>query len=210
MKEIENKLQLLKTQLDQKQGSANTLNVQLNSNIVRLNEIKEQRELFKKCVEVLSLLQDSTKEQVKQEIETLVTYGLQSIMGDGYKFEIIFDRRGNLSDVKFRIITPSNTDPEPEGIEDEESGFILDVIAVCLRIILCEFFKDRTGDFIILDEPFKGISEQKLEATMNFLKEISKKLNRQIIIVSHQKYFYNSCDNGIDLEKLKLKGENNE
>lgn len=202
---IENKLKELKTLIDQKQGSINTLSTQLDSETTRLTEIKVNRELYKKCVEVLNQLQDSTKEQVKTEIETLVTYGLQSIMGDGYKFEIIFDRRGNLSDIKFRIITPSNTDPEPENIEDEESGFILDVVSVCLRIILCEFFKDRTGDFLILDEPFKGISEQKLEATMNFLKEISKKLNRQIILITHQKHFYLNCDNGIDLEKLKGK-----
>ena len=195
MTELKSKLTNLKSDLDAKRGQLSLLSNQMNDSIIKMNDTKSSQTKHKKCIEALNSLQLTTKQQLKDEIEGLVTMGLISILGEGYGFKVVFDRRGNAAETNFQIITPKST---TENVEDE-SGFVLDVVSMCLQFVLCNLFP--VGDVIILDEPFKNASEatsyDKLMNVIEFLKEISSKFNKQVILITHHKLFAENSNNKI-------------
>jgi len=162
-----------------------------------IEDFKYKRELYDKSIEILNLIQQQTKEKIKEGFESIVTYALQSVFGNQYKFEIEFGRRGNLSEIDFNIKTP-NLSQALDPLDSSGVG-VLDIISLALRISLLEITKPRIEGFIALDESFKHVSEGYLESTGAFLKAINRKINRQIILVTHQEALKNHADHIINL-----------
>lgn len=156
------------------------------------------KENYKKAVEVLSLVQQITRDKIKDNFETLVTYALRFIYSDDYSFSLEFGRRGNLSELDFNIKTPDFE--EACDPLDSSGGGVLNIVSVALRAVLLEVAVPKIEGFVLMDESFANLSKEYLENASLFLKELNKKLNRQIIMISHQSYFKENCDNLIEIK----------
>jgi DNA repair exonuclease SbcCD ATPase subunit len=99
-------------------------------------------------------------------------------------FSIDFGRHGNLSELDFNI--------EPN---DTDSGGYADIVSLALRIAVIELYKPKINGMLIFDEPFKCISKEYIQSASQFLTSISKKINRQLIVVSHIDEISDSADN---------------
>lgn len=163
-------------------------------NILKINleKFKEDKFLHEKAVEVLSLVQKITRDSIKKEFETLVTYALRYILDDDYKFTLEFGKRGNLQEMDFNIQTPDFK--EPMDLLDTSAGGILDIVSIALRVVLLEISVPKNNGFILLDEACKHLSKNHTERACLFLGELNKKLKRQIIFITHEEAFINNPD----------------
>ncbi|MCK9542963.1 MAG: hypothetical protein M0R03_13130 [Novosphingobium sp.] len=184
IKELENKIESFTSEVDRLKGKLSTLEDQFVESQERFDNLKIEKELNSKAVEVLTLVQDSTKTLIINMFESLVTHALQFIhQSDEYKFELDFGRRGNLPELSFNILTPGMQ--EPHDIMTTRGGGTCDTTSLALREVLLEVSK--TNGFLFLDEPFKHLdNDETVMKGMEFIKEIQKKTGRQIMIITHK------------------------
>jgi len=196
IKEIENQLKNSKSKLDSLNGKIELLNesiIKSNDKIVNLEEDKLN---YAKAVEILTEIQKLTRERIQNEFETIVSYALNYIFGKDYKFQLDFGKRGNLPELNFNLIVPDCE--EPLSIYDSNGGGVVDLCSLSLRLVLLEITKNN--GVLILDESLKHLSTDYRENAIKFLETINKKLNRQIIFISHADEFINNAENKIEIK----------
>jgi len=195
--DLESKLKELNKEVGSLQGQTDLLLSSINDNEDKVNLLKIAKERNLKAVEILNLVQKTTRDKIKDSFQMIVTHALRYIYSDDYSFELDFNRRGNVSTMDFNIKTPEFT--ESASPEDTSGGGIIDICAFALRIVLLEVSAPKVEGSIILDESLKHLSKDFHYKTSKFLTEISKKLNRQIILITHQQEFIDNAENPIQI-----------
>lgn len=153
--------------------------------------------LYKKSAAVMAIVQEITKEKAKITFEKLVTYAMRFICQEEFDFEIEFGKRGNLPEANFKIKTADFKDYH--DIKNTNSGGIINILALAMRIVLLELKRPRIEGPLILDESFTNLSEGYLARASEFLNVICDKIGRQIIMVTHKKEF---IENEVNLIKI--------
>lgn len=185
-----------------------------------LNEIsakKKEVDAKIKARWVLTEVATLTQKRFKEKVETLVTMAIKSVFDRPFQFVLNFERKRNkmecrpeikeLVNGKYRVYDPS----------EDMGGGIVDIISFALRIVLWSLENPRSRDVIILDEPMKNLGKL-VTLAGQILREISHKLNFQLIIVTHEdalievadRAYYVSHDGNmshVDLVKGERKGE---
>ena len=120
-----------------------------------------------------------TQTQLKILIEEMVTTALHSVFEEDYQFVINFDIKRNRPEAKISLkIRGEEADPK-----DSVGGGVLDIASFALRVVLYSIQNPKSDNVLILDESFKFLHGN-IENVSKMLKELSKKLNIQFIIVS--------------------------
>jgi DNA repair exonuclease SbcCD ATPase subunit len=195
--ELEKKGKALQNSLASLEGQEKLLEEQLASNNKKLVALAHKKEVYTKSIEIITLIQETTQQQIREGFEKLVTYALQYIFAENYQFKLEFDRRGNLQECNFKFISP-------EGVEitdpmDALGGGIMDVASIALRVALLELHKPKNTSFLALDEPTRNVSAEFIPKCGNFFKELNNKLHRQIIVVTHQEALMAKADTQITI-----------
>jgi len=107
---------------------------------------------------------------------------LKSIYGDEYKLVLSFEVKRGKSEAGISVF---KGDMEL-SLDEETGGGIVDVAALAMRFALWSLMEPRTSPVFVLDEPARFVSKDKLPLMGDILKELSKKLGVQIIMVSHE------------------------
>lgn len=184
LKNLNEKLSSLNNRVQQLSGAYNNMQETYNLNVGKVEQLTLDIELHSKAVELLSKVQAVTRDKIKNEFEQLVSFCLQFIFEEPYSFKLIFDKRGNLQELNFVIEKPGYD--ESHDLLDTSGGGVLNIVSFALRIILMEVSMPKNNGMIICDEPFSNLSENYHEKAALLLDELSRKLNRQFIIVSHE------------------------
>jgi len=109
----------------------------------------------------------------------MITTALQAVFEENYQFIIDFDIKRNKPEAKISLkIHGEEVDPK-----DSVGGGILDIASFALRVVLWSIENPKSNNVLILDESFKFL-HGKIENAMKMLKDLSKKLDLQFIIVS--------------------------
>lgn len=196
IKPLEDYLDNLASQLNKLKGKYILLSEQCTASEHKLKEFEHNKEVYKKSVELLTIVEQHSKDTVIKGFQNIVDYALAFILAsDEYKLKVNCDRRGSLQTIDFDILTPGNKEPHKPG------GFVMSILSLALRIALIELTRPKIEGFLILDEPFKAIdvNSGNLERASKFLQAINRKLNRQMIIVSHKEEFINDADKAIKI-----------
>lgn len=197
IEQLESKLNSLNSELNSLSGKCSLLGEQISASEYKLKELAHKREVYRKSVELLTLVQKATKEKIKEGFENIVTYALRYIYNDDYAFELEFGRRGNLQEIDFNVKTPDFK--EAFDPKETSGGGVLDILSLALRIALLELAKPKIEGFVILDEPFKHLSKEYLIRAGEFLQAINKRIHRQIIMVTHKEEMLSNTDNIIEI-----------
>lgn len=176
--------------ISQNQGQYSLLKQQYESALAKQSALNYQKDLYLKAVELLTAVQGVTRDKIKSEFETLVSFIMQFVTEKDYQFQLEFNKRGNLQELDFRIKTPNNQDAL--DMLDSCGGGIIDLVSFALRIVLMETSIPKTKGFILMDEALKHLSSNYMERIPALLEELSKKLNRQFIIISHEQELIDS------------------
>src|SRR3972149_3117387 len=143
------------------------------------NELKEQNENLKKARLLVAEAGKCTQSYLKSYIEEMTTTALQAVFEEDYQFIIDFDIKRNKVEAKISLkLRGEETDPK-----DSCGGGVLDVASFALRVVLWSIENPKSTSTLILDEPMRFL-HGKTENAMKMIKDLSKKLNIQFIIVS--------------------------
>ena len=141
--------------------------------------LKEYNDNLQKARIIIATAGKYTQSFLKDYIENMVTTALQAVFEEDYLFIIDFDIKRNQVEIKFNI----QIKDQKMELKDTCGGGVLDVISFILRIVLYSIQNPKSDNVIILDEPAKFL-HGKIENFTKLIKDLSKKLNLQFIIVS--------------------------
>jgi DNA repair exonuclease SbcCD ATPase subunit len=194
---LEKKAEDLQQSLSSLRGQKALLLTQVETRKKLLEDLTHKREIYSKSIEIFTLIQEVTQQQIKEGFEKIVTFALQYVFGEEYKFQLYFERRGNLQECNFKFIDPKGT--EITDPMEALGGGVLDVASIALRIALLELHKPKNTSFLALDEPTRNVSAQFIPKCGQFFKEINRKIKRQIIVVTHQEALMEKSDTQIKI-----------
>jgi len=197
LKSLEDQFSELTRKLGEVQGEYKHIKQEKNKLEMNLCKLDVDKEIHTKAVELLSVVQKVSQEKIKDGFETLITQALHYVFENDTTFELTFGRRGNLQELDFNIKKPGFE--EAYDIIDTDSGGVIDIVSTALRLVLMEISTPKIEGFIILDEPFTGVSkdEDYLMRAKDFIQEIHQKLKRQMIIISHEVIYTESSNYNI-------------
>lgn len=158
---------------------------QIEQDIKSLNsKLESNRKLvgnLEKAHTIVKIVGGETQQQLHYHISDITSLALESVFENPYKLVLDFvERRGKVEcDLLF--------ERDGETVKPKRaSGFgVLDIASLALRIACWSMKAPRTRPTIILDEPFRNLSEKYHEAASEMIKEISDKLGIQFIISTH-------------------------
>jgi len=143
------------------------------------NSLKEYNNDLQKARIIIAEAGKFTQSYLKDYIENMITTALQAVFEENYQFIIDFDIKRNKPEAKISLkIHGEEVDPK-----DSVGGGILDIASFALRVVLWSIENPKSNNVLILDESFKFL-HGKIENAMKMLKDLSKKLDLQFIIVS--------------------------
>lgn len=165
-----------------------------------IEKYENDREVHKKAVELLTVVQAVTRDKIKDGFENIVSWGLKYVFQKDYKFCLVFGKRGNLSELDFAIKSP-DLDEAFDPMDTRGEG-ILNVVSAILRLVLMEVSVPKIKGFIIFDEAFKNVNGQQYINQLNqFVQDINTKFDRQIIHITDMENF--KSDSNYNLIEIK-------
>ena len=196
MQQIKDKISRLKGKKEQLHKSINDLKASVEKNQKFLEHIEIARELIKKA----SL---DTQKQLEYHVSEIVSLALSAVFENPYELKLDFvERRGKIEvDILFVRDGMCINPLEASG------GGAVDIASTALRFSLWSLQSKKTRNTIVLDEPFKYLSENYQEKASEMLKQISEKLGLQIIMVTHNPQLIACADKTFVVEMKKKVSE---
>jgi DNA repair exonuclease SbcCD ATPase subunit len=153
----------------------------------------DARNLLNKAIEIIH-------KKFKNRIEATVTRSIRQIFNRDLSFELVYKVKRN--EIESRIIVKENG--EELDPKDDLGGSIIDIISFTFRIILWHMSSPKTRNVFILDEPFKWTGKL-ISLTGMIMKELSKKLRFQVILITHDDDLIEIADKVFKIEHVKGK-----
>lgn len=135
---------------------------------------------------ILQKIGEKQRIQSCKKLEELCTFALQYSLSSNYKMEIELGKyRGKPSaDVYIRKIDSGvRTSPI-----DGNGGGVADIVSVALRFVTMQVHDPFIDGPVLMDEPYKMVSEEFIPMVSEFMKKLSTDFGRQIILSTHNKF----------------------
>jgi DNA repair exonuclease SbcCD ATPase subunit len=171
----------LRREIERKKGKKQEL--ERNIEIMQNKVIESEQYLInlEKARSIINLVGMETQQQLQFHISDIASLALESIFKEAYKLKLEFVERRNKSECDIMFERNEDTfDPL-----DASGGGPVDVASFALRIASWSMALKRTRNVIILDEPMRFLSTEYRENASEMIKEVSKKLGIQFIIITH-------------------------
>lgn len=171
--------------VDQVNEYKNNRKVLLN----KMVDLEEARSIFQKASQI-------TQEQISIHIENIVTLSLVAVNFD-YEFKVNFVVRRNSTECDLLFVE--------DGLEMkplESCGYgAADIAAIALRIAFWKLSK-KPRNTMVMDEPTRNLDIARQPLAARMIKDLSKKLGLQFLIVTHNPSFADEADNLFITEKI--------
>lgn len=158
--------------------------------------VKDKAAVEEAMAFVLAVTQRIQK-QVKAMLDTAVNHAAAVVHFDRtFTFEFSTSRDKT-------IVTPilSKNGKELGSMLGSDSGGLAEVLALAVRVSFIVLSQKRR--FVFLDEDFTGIDRERLPITRALLKELSQKLNVQIVLNTHLSQLSDMGDSTITMKAVK-------
>lgn len=189
----------LRKAFEQRVGQKKQLDSYIEAATKRLADAEEELIACEKAQVIIQQVAQITQEELKYHISELVTFALAAVFDDPYEFEVEFVQKRNQIECDLWFVRDGN---RIKPI-DASGGGAVDVASFALRVCLWSLRNNKTRNTLILDEPLRFLKGGDLpEKGMRMMKEISDKLNIQMLLISHIPDQIESADKVFNL-KLK-------
>lgn len=191
---LEKRVRQVRQNLDRRVGQYSALEKQKSTLESQIIELKTDIDLYDKAVIILNSIAEERQNRVQQQIEDIVTRGLQTIFGTHLSFHVVQTKTGNRSEVDFMLRTqfPDGSYMENEVMQANGGGvsavvgFLIQAVYVLLSGI-----KDK---LLKLDEIFAHLSQGFLEPMAEFIRELVDNTDLRVLMITHQEEFSGIAD----------------
>ena len=163
-----------------------------------LAEAEAEGARAREAVILAESVSESARSEVRTAFEEIVGGALRSVLGDGYGLRIDQSTKRNAAHADFRVECPDYGGGDPM---DTRGGGVVDVVSVAARIVVLELLRPAVGGPVLLDEPFKHLSQDGAEAAAAVLNELAARFGRQYLVVTHSRTFGRLAGKVIELER---------
>ena len=169
----------------------------------RLDKVVETKRIREKAKWCFSEAVIMTKREVKEIMDPLVTSALQGIFQEeDYTFVSTFEIKAGRP---ICVMQVQDGDKEPFYLEEDMGGGLLDIAGVAVIVVMWILEEPRSRNSFLLDEPMKNIGigkEVLLERAGQLLSELSRELNIQFIINTHEQEIVAISDKAWEFDKI--------
>ena len=192
------KLERIKGRYEERQKLFENITAKLTVDKGKVEVYKSVNLLFEKASVI-------ARKKIKDEIELLVTHGLQTIFEDpNITFRVEFVSRRNQIEADFYLEWVEQEKKIRGNIVDSFGGGFIDIISMILRLVVLELL--GISGPLFLDEPGKMLSNTYIPNFGKFLVEMSKTFHRQIILITHNELLSEYAEKTFNV-RLNEKGE---
>ena len=153
-------------------------------------KLQVQLEEWEQVQVILQGVALKTQEEIQYHICSIVNLALLGVFDEDYEFEVLFETKRSQTEAQFRL-RKGRVIVDPYKAS---GGGVVDIIAFALRISLWTLNTKRTRNTLIFDEPFRFVAADRQEKVAEMIKQISEKLNIQLIIVTHEEALKECAD----------------
>ena len=189
------KIKHLKTLIDKNTFIKDSLEEKQEKIQKDMNDINKETDSLLELKDFLISVSANYRDQLCNLFTSLVTEALTSIFEKDIRFNIKLYSYRNEPAIDVSVIE-NNLEVDPQK---SCGGGLNDIISFVIKIIF--IYLKKSSRIIILDEPLKFLSRDYIEQSSNFIHDISKRMNIQIILVSHKPDLEINCDKLITIEK---------
>lgn len=165
---------------------------------------QEKQQRLDALMQAKVLLAESSryaKEQVKNQLEVLVTNGLQYIFGEDMRFEIDIVETKTRTEAEFYVVSMHDGHEVRTKPEEANGGGVVDIISIILRIAMLQSCNPPLEGPLLLDEPVKMVSEDFIGKVGEFFRQLSQYFDRQIIMSTHNAHLSEIADKKFRVQK---------
>ena len=185
-----NGIQPYRNLLEQQKGQAFQIEKSLSTLQDELREKKRSLTRHEQAREVIREVALKTQEKLQFHISDITSLALEAVFHEPYKLEVEFVQRRNKTECDLYFVRHG----EKMDPLSASGGGAVDVAAFALRIASWSMARPRTRNVIILDEPLRFLSADLQERASAMIKEVSKKLGIQFILVTHESILASYAD----------------
>ena len=193
----------IRTVLERRKGEANKIQQQITKVGISLKENKRDLIRHEQAREVIREVGLKIQQQLQYHISDITTMALDAVFPDPYEMVVEFVQRRNKTECDLYF--------ERDGMRADpltaSGGGAVDVAAFALRIASWSMRRPRSRATIILDEPLRFLSANLQEQASAMLKEVSKRLGIQFIIVTHEPVLTSYADRVFEVTMKKGKSK---
>lgn len=189
----------LRQHLNQERGKQTQIITLLDT--LKTNSKNAARELtrYEQAREVVREVGLKTQEQLQFHISDITSLALEAVFEDPYELVVEFVQRRNKTECDLLF--------ERNGHQiDPTTGAgvgALDIASLALRVVAWSMQTPKSRNTIILDEPFRHLSEDMQEQASMMLKELSDRLGLQFIVITHRTTLTEYADKVFTVTKRK-------
>ena len=170
-----------RNKIEQKKGAMQQVSNDLDSFFKKQEESISEIEVCEEAQIIIQNVAQKTQQELQYRLSDLCSLALKAVFANPYKLNVEFEIKRGKTECKLSF----EKNGELFSPMDSSGGGAIDIASMALRIAIWSITSPKTRNTLILDEPFRFLSEEYQEKASIMLSTISKKLGIQIIMVSH-------------------------
>ena len=181
--------------IDQEVGELRSIVRQYQTASEELSSSKEEIELLDKVIGVLNSVGESRQKEVQDQIEGLVTRGLQTIFSENLSFHLVSSLRGSAANIDFIVVTHLEDGSAVETpVLDGRGGGLAAIVGFLLRVVVLMLDETSGSRVLILDETFAHVSAEYEPRLAEFIKDLVDGTDLQVLMVTHSTAYSDLAD----------------
>jgi DNA repair exonuclease SbcCD ATPase subunit len=176
-------IQQVREEMERRKGQRQQLQKQISETQELISRLAREGEEIRVAQAIIQSVATATQQQLEYHVSELVSLALSAVFPDPYRLHRVFEPKRGKSEA---VLSFSKEDGERIDPLTASGGGPVDVAAFALRVSLWSLRKPRTRATLIVDEPFRYVSQDLQPRASAMLKEISQRLSIQFIIVTHE------------------------
>ncbi len=185
--------------LQRRVGKRDQLTQQTEGLTKKIEVLTQDQKELQRALDIIQLNAKLTQQQLEIHIGELVTLALEAVFPRPYKFVLKFELRRNRTEADLLLEDENGNCIKPM---DAAGGGVVDVASFALRLALWSLVRPKPRAVMILDEPFRFLSRDLQPRAGAMVKEMSRKLGIQFLIITHEDDLVKTADKTFRVSKI--------
>lgn len=190
----------LNDRLQRRIGERDRLRAELQRTKAEADRLATDQQELARALEIIQVTAKLTQQELEVHVSELSSLALEAIFPDPYKLSLSFELRRNRSEADLLLVDGEGNSVSPM---DAVGGGVVDVAALALRISLWSLKQPRPRATLVMDEPCRFVSRDLQGRASTMIREVSKRLGLQFIIVTHEENLTEAADRVFRVSKSK-------